>query len=317
MKIIYILSFFLLIGCENDKKNKIRIDSFKDSKKNIFNITGTYKLESKTEVQNDDIYGSFGKIQIKKIGKEEIAITFSKNKGAPSYNMAGFVDTLKIINNKAIYSNKKNGLNCKITFAFSDTGVIVKEDEANSCGFGYGVYADGFFTKESSKTPILINPFTGKKISSKNSNAIISEKKEIPALYNKLFNIKLIGLDLEKEENYNNYFIEADCFCKSASILMNKIENKIFIFPFCSKKPSKEYNNWVYNIKNIDFINDELTIKASYKNKEIKLSFKALDKKSIFSFKLEGIKHNHLEFKEYFTNKKKLFKEEDCGDFSG
>ncbi|WP_282164861.1 hypothetical protein [Cellulophaga baltica] len=322
MKIIYILSFFLIFGC-NNKKNKSNIDSVKDSKEKFIEFTGTYNLDNKIEVRNGETYGSYGKIQIKKLGEEKIAITFSKNKGAPSYNMGGFIDTLKLINNTAIYNNIKNGLNCKITFEFSDTGIIVKEDEGNSCGFGYGVYADGFFKKESSLTPIFLNPFTGKKIENKNSlksknnQILISEKKEVPILYNQLFNIKLIGLDLEKEDSHKSYFIEADCFCKSASILMNKIENKIYIYPFCSIKPSKEYNNWVYRIKNIDFINDEFIIIGSHKNKEIKLIFKALDKENVFSFKLEGIKHNSLEFKEYFTNKKSLFKEEDCGDFDG
>jgi hypothetical protein len=322
MKIIYILSFFLILGCHN-KKNKTNIDSFKDSKEKIIDPTGTYNLDNKIEVRNGDTYGSFGKIQIKKIEKGNIVITFSKNKGAPSYNMGGFIDTLKLIQNTAVYSDIKNGLNCKITFEFSDTGIIVKEGKNNSCGFGYGVYADGFFKKESSIPPIFLNPFTGKKIenikslNSKDSESIISEKREIPILYNQLFNIKLIGLDLEKEENNKNYFIQADCFCKSASILMNKVENKIYFFPFCSKKPLKEYNNWVYDFKTIDFINGEFIIKGTNKNKEIKLIFKALDKENVFSFKLEGIKHNTIEFKEHFTNKKGLFKEEDCGDFSG
>ena len=314
MKTIYMLMFFLVFGCKNNKEN---MGTLKNQSENFINPTGTYNLDNKIEIRNGDTYGSFGKIQVKKIVNEKIVITFSKNKGAPNYNMGGFIDTLKLLNNKAIYNNIKNGLNCKITFKFSDAGVTVKEDEGNSCGFGHGVYADGFFKKTSSITPIFLNPFTGEKIDSKKNEMIISEKKDVPILYKQLFNTKLIGLDVEKEVSYKNYYIEADCFCKSASILINNIENKIYIFPFCSNKPSKEYNNWDYDIKNITLKNNALIINANHNNKDIKLTFKSLDKKNVFSFKLEGINHKTLEFKEYFTNKKKLFKKEDCGDFSG
>ena len=129
--------------------------------------TGTYQLDSKTKKINGDIYGYFGQIQVKKLNSDKIVMTFEVNKGAPSYNSGSFVDTLSYKDNKGIYTDPESDSTCKITFDFDKKGVTVKEETADynsGCGFGNAVVADGFYKRSSSKTPILTEPLTGKKL---------------------------------------------------------------------------------------------------------------------------------------------------------
>ena len=135
--------------------------------KTYIDPTGAYKLDSKTKKKDGDIYGYSGRIQVKKITKNRIVMTFEVNKGAPSYNSGSFVDTLPYNDNRVIYTNSELDTTCKITFDFNKRGVIVKEqteDFNSGCGFGHAVVVDGFFKKTSSKVPILIEPLTGKQI---------------------------------------------------------------------------------------------------------------------------------------------------------
>ncbi len=129
--------------------------------------TGTYDLESETRKNGDDIYGYFGQIQVKRLSEKQIVMTFMVNKGAPSYNSGSFVDTLDYQINKSIYVDPELDPSCKITFDFTDKGVIVKEKTDNynfGCGFGHAVVADGFFKKTTSDEPQLRHPLTDEKI---------------------------------------------------------------------------------------------------------------------------------------------------------
>jgi len=129
--------------------------------------TGTYQLDSKTTKKDGEIYGYSGQIQVKKISLDKIVMTFGVNKGSPSYNSGSFVDTLNYKNNKSIYTDLESDSTCKITFDFEKKGVTVKEETADynfGCGFGHAVFADGFYKRISSKTPILTEPFTGEKL---------------------------------------------------------------------------------------------------------------------------------------------------------
>ncbi len=129
--------------------------------------TGTYQLDSKTKKKGDDVYGYSGLIQVKKISDDKIVMAFEVNKGAPSYNMGSFVDTLLYINNEAIYTDALSDSTCKITFEFKKRGITVKEETANlnsGCGFGHAVFADGFYKRVSKKIPVLEHPLTGEKL---------------------------------------------------------------------------------------------------------------------------------------------------------
>ena len=129
--------------------------------------TGTYDLDSKTKKKGGDIYGYFGEIQVKKLAKDRIVMTFEVNKGAPSYNSGSFVDTLIYKNNRVIHTDAESDTSCKITFDFDKKGVLVKEeteDFNSGCGFGHAVVADGFYKKTSGKVPVLTQPLTGEKL---------------------------------------------------------------------------------------------------------------------------------------------------------
>jgi hypothetical protein len=124
-------------------------------------------LDSQTTEKNGDIYGYFGKIQVKALSADQIIMTFMINKGAPSYNSGSFVDTLDYKNNLVIYTAPEMDSSCKITFEFNDRGVTVKEETEDfnfGCGFGHAVVADGYYKKVSSDEPELRDPMTDEKL---------------------------------------------------------------------------------------------------------------------------------------------------------
>jgi outer membrane protease len=124
------------------------------------NPTGTYKLEG--EKRGEDTFGNFGEIQVKVGDEENIVMTFSICKGAPSYNSGSFVGILKYDNNIAVFANSEFP-DCKITFTFDKKGVKVKQEKFD-CGFGAGVYAEGYYKKVSSEEPIMKHPETGEEL---------------------------------------------------------------------------------------------------------------------------------------------------------
>jgi hypothetical protein len=129
--------------------------------------TGIYMLDNKPIIIEKETYGYAGLIQVNKLPGNKILMTFTINKGAPSYNSGSFADTLNYLNDQAVYTNAGADTSCHITFKFTDSGVTVKEKTADlnsGCGFGHAVVADGFFKKVSSFVPELRNPKTGEKL---------------------------------------------------------------------------------------------------------------------------------------------------------
>lgn len=127
---------------------------FLGSFKNIeFNPSGSYKLLSKTKKIKGEIFGYIGQVDVKKFNEKKIIISFLISKGAPSYNLGSFIDTLDYLENKSIYMPEFIGYpDCKIYFNFSKKGITVRQ-EGSFCGFGMGITADGYFKKVSSKEP--------------------------------------------------------------------------------------------------------------------------------------------------------------------
>ncbi|HJS53478.1 MAG TPA: hypothetical protein VJ765_03010 [Chitinophagaceae bacterium] len=125
---------------------------------NFINPTGSYKLNSKTTVKNGDTYGYFGDIDTKMLDSSRIGMSFFVCKGAPSYNLGTFIDTLKYENNLAIHRTPEDDTSCRITFTFTKKGITVIQYQADlnsGCAFGHGVFASGFYKKTSSKIPII------------------------------------------------------------------------------------------------------------------------------------------------------------------
>ena len=128
--------------------------------------TGSYEMKGQVDPKGD-IYGPFGGLDIKKIEDKIYALSFSINRGAPSYNMGGFNDTLELKKNQLFFkADPEIDSTCVITFTFEKNGVQVDQKSIGEghCGFGHGVSAVGYFKKTSSEEPVLYHPFTGDKL---------------------------------------------------------------------------------------------------------------------------------------------------------
>lgn len=135
------------------------------SQSNYIDPTGAYEFEMVTH-KDGTVYGRMGKINVKKLGQDKIVMTLWTSLGAPDYNFGGFVDTLDYKQNQTIYKASFD-TSCRITFNFTDKGVMVKQTSKKyfgSCDFGHLVSADGFYHKISSAEPELRDPFTGETI---------------------------------------------------------------------------------------------------------------------------------------------------------
>ena len=122
------------------------------------NRTGTYKLVSNAKQVKEDTYGTTGEIQVKVISSSKIVVALSVNMGAPAYNSGGLFDTLQYVNNTSVYNGGQDDPTCRIKLRFSKVGIMVTQKQADlnfGCGFGHGVFADGFYKKQSSLTPKL------------------------------------------------------------------------------------------------------------------------------------------------------------------
>jgi hypothetical protein len=115
-------------------------------------------LTQRKKNKNDVTYGYIVDILIRPILNNKVEVKLYICKGYPNYNSGTIIDTLTIINNKAIYKNSEVDSSCLITFLFFKRGIKVVEISNNynsGCGFGYAVIADGFYTKKSDKIPTL------------------------------------------------------------------------------------------------------------------------------------------------------------------
>jgi hypothetical protein len=155
--VIVVLTVILSTGCSTRNVNPA----------DYIDPTGTYTRDGETRKEGEDVYGYTGRIQVKRLTETRIVITFEVCKGAPSYNMGGFLDTLDYTGRQAIYTDPELDSSCRITFDFGAEGITVKEEADNfnfGCGFGHGVVADGFYRKTSGKNPVLEIPLTGEKL---------------------------------------------------------------------------------------------------------------------------------------------------------
>lgn len=124
--------------------------------------TGIYRLGTVPQDFTKRNTGRFGKIEVKLINRDEIFLYLHINRGGPSYNSGVATDTLKYRNNNVTYYYPdKEDPSCAIIFQFSEKGVQVNQKglkDIPTCGFGYAVYADGFYKKTSSKMPEFMYP---------------------------------------------------------------------------------------------------------------------------------------------------------------
>jgi hypothetical protein len=149
-----LLLFLLYLVCLHSESAKQK--TTKINPHVFINPTGTYEMQSKTERVGKDMYGYTGQIRVKLLKDKRIVVGFCICKGAPSYNLGLFLDTLTYNDSIAVYQPVKYDRTCTLTLLFSKNGVISTEQTANynsGCGFGHAVVANGYFKKVSSKVP--------------------------------------------------------------------------------------------------------------------------------------------------------------------
>ncbi len=149
----------LLAICACSKSPKTEVP--KASLETDFDPTGTYDLIADTTMSEGERFGYAGQIRVILMAPTQVAIGFGIDKGAPSYNSGGFVDTLDYLNHIAVYKCPEFDSTCAITLTFTKDGIQSSEqtDDFNSgCGFGHAVVANGYFRKTSSTRPVQLDP---------------------------------------------------------------------------------------------------------------------------------------------------------------
>jgi hypothetical protein len=120
-----------------------------------FNPTGSYKMGGKHFISHGEPFGYSGFIKVKLIQPGRIVVSLYATK-LPNGHDGSFVDTLLYSHHKAVYHHCESDTTCRITFDFTSKGVSVVQTQANlndGCGFGQGVFADGYYKKVSARVP--------------------------------------------------------------------------------------------------------------------------------------------------------------------
>jgi hypothetical protein len=114
-----------------------------------YNLTGTYNTKNN---------GKIGcSLFILQWNNNLIEFEIWCSHGAPDYNQGIIHDTVKIINNNAIYRNLEfaDSLDtCNITFSFHKNKIIIEQKGSfGACGFGGNVYCNGTYLLQNKHKP--------------------------------------------------------------------------------------------------------------------------------------------------------------------
>ena len=136
-----------IIGCRPIfNASKTSVDS------DVIHLQGTYKLNENESIKEEP--GAFGEIRVKQLKNNQVGVAFSFCKGHPSYNLGSFLDTLSLIENKAIYRSEFDST-CQVESVFLGNLIQVTQTSDFGCGFGHGVYCDGQYIRTSTAVPDL------------------------------------------------------------------------------------------------------------------------------------------------------------------
>ena len=134
----------------------MHLSSFAQPPRQLFvDPTGTYILNGNK--QKGKIHGQFAEVRVKLLNDTSIAITMYANKGYPDFISGNFMDTIRYIDNRALYTSKYDP-DCQVVFLFDVDRVYIKQfytDPTSTCGFTKGVLPFGYISKRSSITPLI------------------------------------------------------------------------------------------------------------------------------------------------------------------
>jgi hypothetical protein len=99
--------------------------------------------------------GPSGEVTVYPETNSTILFYLYKNRGEPSFNMGDLYGRVTITNGTGVFNNANYpGSNCKFKISFSGEKLNIETLEGKEdCGFGGGIYADGEFTRTSTKKP--------------------------------------------------------------------------------------------------------------------------------------------------------------------
>jgi hypothetical protein len=148
MKFLFAITSIMLFACLGNRAG-VKTD-----------VTGEYFLGDSLDKEG---IKPGGVIHVLQIVDNQIVLSLDYCKGAPSFNLGSFMDTLQLENNQAIYRSEYDST-CTIHFTFIPKGLNVNQQSTNwpaFCGFGWGVDATGFYTKTSKIITEVKDPFEG------------------------------------------------------------------------------------------------------------------------------------------------------------
>ncbi len=150
--LVFIL-LFMSLSCVAQMKNK-REESFKTAQ-----YAGKYSYGEGAE------YG-MGEVIVYPESDTTVLFYIQLIVGEPSYNMGDLYGRITLIDGKGVFERKSSYSDegCKWTMTFADNKLVIEIlDEQYECGFGYGVYADGEYTRKSNAIPEYFIDFTDTK----------------------------------------------------------------------------------------------------------------------------------------------------------
>lgn len=129
-------------------------------------FAGTYQYGTSPEE------GRTGIINIYPTSDSTLLFYLEINRGEPSYNSGAIVGQMKMNSpNEASFSMTKENynINCNMSFTFTDDSLFIRTiDDADDCGYGFGVYSPGDFKRMTTVKPDYFIDRTGEKTEFKN-----------------------------------------------------------------------------------------------------------------------------------------------------
>ena len=118
--------------------------------------------------------GATGVVYVYPKSDTELLFYLELSRGAPSYNNGAIVGGMTIYNSEEAdftYVNKGENINCSMNFWFTNNTLYIRtNDEADNCGYGYGIFSNGDFKKIQSTTPQYFIDREGREIWFKDLN---------------------------------------------------------------------------------------------------------------------------------------------------
>ena len=101
--------------------------------------------------------GHVGTIYIYPDSDSTLLFYLELNRGAPSYNSGAIVGQMNIYSpGEADFTiiKEEDRINCSMNFWFTNDSLYIRtNDQADDCGYGYGIYSDGDFKRICPDTP--------------------------------------------------------------------------------------------------------------------------------------------------------------------